>query len=369
MGSTMRALSRGVSPDVLLVKDPASGTGPSAALRRLVPRSIRRDHDSSSTLIADSAAVRDLATPEAEWQPQARLVAAVESVRTERTHRSVFSCAKVVQVLSGRARIETEEGPHLLGPGMNFMIGAGRWCSIVPLPSVRMWTVYLDEEFLRHHMWWVFAGRERVGVPAEWDGSAVVSHIGVELIRRVEPVWRQISTLDRERSPEASSVRQIELFARALGIVLPALLNGSNDPVNSDDGRFPVEGTLVTPPAAQIVQRAVATLRTRMAEPWTGQQLASEVAVSRAHLTRLFEAYVGVPPMRFLTESRLTEFTRLIEETDLPVAVIARNVGWADGRIAAKWFRRRFGKSPARYRAHPHPNSGSLVPGPACSGC
>ena len=170
MGSTMRALSRGVSPDALLVNDPASGTGPSAALRRLVPRSVRRDHDSSSTLIADSAAARNSATPEAEWHPQARLVAAVESVRTERTHRSVFSCAKVVQVLSGRARIETEEGPHLLGPGMNFMIGTGRWCSVVPLPSVRMWTIYLDEDFLRHHMWWVFAGRERVGVPAEWDG-------------------------------------------------------------------------------------------------------------------------------------------------------------------------------------------------------
>lgn len=365
----MQALSRGVSPDVLLVNDPASGTGPSAALRRLVPCSVRRDHDSSSTLIADSAAAGNSATPEAEWHPQARLVAAVESVRTERTHRSVFSCAKVVQVLSGRARIETEEGPHLLGPGMNFMIGTGRWCSVVPLPSVRMWTIYLDEDFLRHHMWWVFAGRERVGVPAEWDGSAVVSRIGVELIRRVEPVWRQISVLDRERSREASSVRQIELFAQALGIMLPALLAGNDDSMTGADDWFPIQGTLVTPPAAETVRQAVAALRTRMAEQWTVQRLASEVAVSRAHLTRLFERHVGVPPMRFLTESRLTEFTRLIEETDLPISVIARNVGWADARIAAKWFRRRFGKSPARYRAHPHPDSGSLVPGPACSGC
>lgn len=63
------------------------------------------------------------------------------------------------------------------------------------------------------------------------------------------------------------------------------------------------------------VGRAVQLLRDRMAESWTTTALARSVAVSRTHLTRLFVACTGFPPMRYLTEIRLTEFTRLIDET------------------------------------------------------
>ncbi|HCJ49029.1 MAG TPA: hypothetical protein DHW40_06845 [Microbacterium sp.] len=118
--------------------------------------------------------------------------------------------------------------------------------------------------------------------------------------------------------PEVATTRLISLFSRAVEIALPALL--------ADDGavpeRFllPVRGRLAQPPIARPVRRSVVLLRSRMTEPWTVGRLAAEVAVSRAHLTRVFTQQVGVAPMRFLIETRLTEFTRLIEETDLPIA-------------------------------------------------
>lgn len=58
--------------------------------------------------------------------------------------------------------------------------------------------------------------------------------------------------------------------------------------------------------------------------------------------------------MRFLTELRLTTFTRLIEETNLSVARAAHAVGWSDPRIASNWFLRRYGMTPTEYRSRPH---------------
>lgn len=290
-------------------------------------------------------------------------------MRTEPTRRSVFAHAKVIHVLGGLTRIETEEGARLLHPGMTFTLGAGRWCSVQPLPSVRMWTIYLNENFLRTHVRWIFAPDDGPHVPPAWDGTPVVSHVGVELIRRIEPVWRQISVLDRSMAREKSAVRQIALFAEAFEIALPAFIGREPGAILALASPFPVEGALTVPPASQPVAQAVAALRARMAEPWTVGRLSKEVATSSTHLARMFEAHVGLPPMRFLVEARLTEFTRLIEETSLPLSAISRTVGWRDSRIAAKWFRRRFGKSPSEYRGHPHPSSTSVVPGPACGDC
>ncbi|MGD7731614.1 helix-turn-helix transcriptional regulator [Propionibacteriaceae bacterium G57] len=87
-----------------------------------------------------------------------------------------------------------------------------------------------------------------------------------------------------------------------------------------------------------------------MGEPWTVTSLAQELALSRTHLTRLFSTHMGASPMRFLTEVRLTEFSRLIDETDLSVHQASQAVGWADPRVASAWFSRRFGVTPTRYR-------------------
>jgi AraC family transcriptional regulator len=88
-------------------------------------------------------------------EPAGTPLAAVESVRTERIHRAVFGHAKIVHVLERCARIETATGTHEFPAGTAMALGAGRWCTVQPESSVRMWTVFLDEAFLRAHMRWV----------------------------------------------------------------------------------------------------------------------------------------------------------------------------------------------------------------------
>lgn len=296
-------------------------------------------------------------------------LAAVESTRNERIHRAVFGHAMIVHVLEGAAQVQTAAGLHELTPGFAMALGAGMWCSVRPAPTVRMWTLYFDESFLRAHMRWVLAdaSRARPGVhPDAWDGSALLLQPGLDILHRIEPLWRQISLVNETAPPEVATTRLISLFSRAVEIALPTLL--ADDSGEPDRFAFPVRGRLAHPVLAQPVRRSIELLRSRMAEPWTVGQLASEVAVSRAHLTRVFTQQAGVAPMRFLIEARLTEFTRLVEETDLPIADASRQVGWNDARVAAVWFRKRFGITPTQYRRHPHPSCTGVMPCESCRG-
>ncbi len=95
-------------------------------------------------------------------RPAGPPLSAVESVRAERIHRAVFGHAKNVHVLEGAAHIETATGIHELTPGYAMALGAGMWCSVRPDPTVRLWTLYFDESFLRSHMRWVLADTTRV---------------------------------------------------------------------------------------------------------------------------------------------------------------------------------------------------------------
>lgn len=268
--------------------------------------------------------------------------------------------------MEGRLRLETASGSFELRPGNAFALGAGHWCSLRPLPFTRMWTLYLDEGFLRAQMRWILADPDRVrpGVhPDSWDGSAIILRPGLATLRRNEPFWRQISVMDQADTTELTTTRLIALFTRTIEFGLPSLLirQGGNEAHEAREVEFPVRGTLSRSPLSQQVCQAVGLLRRRMSEPWTMRRLSVAVATSRSHLTRLFNDQVGIAPMRFLTEVRLTEFTRLIEETKLPVSSSARQVGWVDARIATAWFYRRFGVTPSEYRRHPHPTSAASV--------
>ncbi|NNG40856.1 helix-turn-helix transcriptional regulator [Flexivirga sp. ID2601S] len=281
---------------------------------------------------------------------------AVESVRTAPMRRVTFRHAKAVHVMAGAARIHTATGIHELRSGSVLFLGAGRWCSIQPTPRVRTWTVYMDEVFLRSQLRWVFTDstrlRESISHVDDWDGSAFVHVVGQDALKRMEPLWRQISLVSSHDNPEFAVTSLISLLAQLIEIALPTVLTPDH-PLGTLSP-LPIKGRLTQRSRHPSVDRAVILLRTRMSDPWTISLLAQEVAMSRSQLSRTFSQQVGLSPFRFLTESRLTEFTRLVEETDLPIYVAARQVGWGDPRVAASWFRRRFGVSPTHFRSHPH---------------
>lgn len=275
------------------------------------------------------------------------------------TRRVVFECAKILNVVDGTVDVETADGTETLTAGMSLALGTGRWCRLRPRPSVRLWTVYLDEDFLRTQMAWVLPDSRRVRTgmhPTMWDGGALVHNPGRCTLREVEPVWRQLSVLHSlVAPPELIATQSLELFARWVRIVAPTFLHPGLDAAADARPLLPITGHLTDSMLVGHIGAAVRLLRASMEKQWTAEQLSQAVALSRTHLNRMFILHTGVSPMRFLTEIRLTEFTRLVEETNLTVAQSSQKVGWSDPRVASAWFRRRFGVTPTQYRLSPHP--------------
>nr|WP_131741595.1 AraC family transcriptional regulator [Actinomadura roseirufa] len=85
--------------------------------------------------------------------------------------------------------------------------------------------------------------------------------------------------------------------------------------------------------------------------PWTVEELAARIGVSRAALARRFTAEVGEPPITYLARWRMALAADLLRGTDATVGSIARRVGYAGTFAFSAAFKRHRGTTPTRYRA------------------
>jgi AraC-like DNA-binding protein len=83
---------------------------------------------------------------------------------------------------------------------------------------------------------------------------------------------------------------------------------------------------------------------------WTVEALASHAGMSRATFARRFTAGVGEPPLAYLTRWRMITAARRLRESDAPLSVIAKQVGYGSEYAFAKAFKRVHGTAPGQYR-------------------
>jgi AraC family L-rhamnose operon transcriptional activator RhaR len=102
--------------------------------------------------------------------------------------------------------------------------------------------------------------------------------------------------------------------------------------------------------APTAVVEALSMMAADMGRPWSVEALASTVAVSPAHLSRLFTATVGRPPMAHLSVLRAEAAATLLLRGLEPVSTVGAAVGWGDPNYFARRFRAHFGTSPTAYR-------------------
>jgi len=100
-------------------------------------------------------------------------------------------------------------------------------------------------------------------------------------------------------------------------------------------------------PQIGVVMRVI---HARPAEEWTVEGLAREVAMSRSAFAARFTELVGMPPLQYLTQWRMTEAARRLREEDASVAAVAEQVGYANPAAFMKAFARVHGVGPGTYR-------------------
>lgn len=103
-------------------------------------------------------------------------------------------------------------------------------------------------------------------------------------------------------------------------------------------------------PLRQEARRAAELLRADPVRHWSVTDLADELHLSKSQVGRVFVGAFGKSPIAYLTMLRTERVARLLRTTNLPIAVIARPVGWRDPDFAARQFHRSIGVTPRDYR-------------------
>lgn len=92
-------------------------------------------------------------------------------------------------------------------------------------------------------------------------------------------------------------------------------------------------------------------IRRDLAQQWSVQRMAEEACVSVRSLHRHIREAMGIAPGEWLQNERLARSRELLEETSLPVSVIAMHVGLGSAANFRHHFRASVGLSPTAYRS------------------
>lgn len=99
-----------------------------------------------------------------------------------------------------------------------------------------------------------------------------------------------------------------------------------------------------------VLAPALAMLHAEPERKWTVADLARESRVSSTVLDDRFRAVLGIAPIGYLAGWRMHVAGNLLRTTDLPVAVVARRVGYEAEEAFSRAFKRARGEAPSVWR-------------------
>jgi AraC-like DNA-binding protein len=106
----------------------------------------------------------------------------------------------------------------------------------------------------------------------------------------------------------------------------------------------------------EVIGRTLSVLHDRPAEPWTLEDLAKEVGLSRSMLAERFHGYVGTPPMQYLARWRMQLAASLLSGTNHTLSEIAGRVGYGSEAALSRAFKRLVGVAPSAWREGARPD-------------
>ncbi len=253
----------------------------------------------------------------------------------------------------------SEFGTQQVNVGDVVILAANTLCGAEPKGWAVTTTLYLDRDYVIDQVFWQHAEHFTDRLDAKqfldtrYAEPAQVLRLGEDHAGLLMPWLDELSALCTNGiAPEQFYRAQSLLFA-ILDVIFPRLAATAHR-VTSTQRR----ATWPSPPrhrqflALRKEARDAATLlRKELERRWTLHELAAIVHLSPSQLGRVFVEAFGKSPIAYLTMLRIEQMAHLLRTTDIPVSMIAKQVGWGDSDFAAQQFRRYVGVTPTRYRS------------------
>lgn len=98
------------------------------------------------------------------------------------------------------------------------------------------------------------------------------------------------------------------------------------------------------------LQAAIDLVRRRFADPLKVADLAEAAGMSPTQLERALRRALGLSPKQLIIRTRIEEAVRRLDDSDLPIAVVAGECGFYDQSAFTRQFQRAVGMTPGAYR-------------------
>jgi AraC family transcriptional regulator of adaptative response / DNA-3-methyladenine glycosylase II len=98
------------------------------------------------------------------------------------------------------------------------------------------------------------------------------------------------------------------------------------------------------------IERALALIEAGALDSGSIDGLAERLGIGARHLSRLFSQHLDASPMQVALCLRVQRAKRLLDETDLPIALLAERAGFSSSRRMTATFTRLYGRPPSAFR-------------------
>lgn len=99
------------------------------------------------------------------------------------------------------------------------------------------------------------------------------------------------------------------------------------------------------------VERALSLIEEGALDRGNTDALAARLGIGPRHLSRLFAEHLEASPLQVALSLRIQRAKRLLDTTDLPVALVAERAGFASARRMSEAFARLYARPPSAFRA------------------
>lgn len=121
-------------------------------------------------------------------------------------------------------------------------------------------------------------------------------------------------------------------------------------PLESRQAAFGMPFTASDALAMSDIDTLCQVIRHDLSHPWTVGEMARRAGMSERSLQRRFLQSTGETPKSWLGTQRIEMASALLEQTDLPLPLIAERVGLSSADVLYRLFRTRTGESPSAHR-------------------
>lgn len=98
------------------------------------------------------------------------------------------------------------------------------------------------------------------------------------------------------------------------------------------------------------VERALSLIERGALDRGNVDELAQRLGVGARHLSRLFAEHLDAPPLQVALSLRVRRAKRLLDDTDLPMQLVAERAGFSSARRLSAAFARLYGRPPSAIR-------------------